>query len=37
LSNSEKREIYDKYGMEGLKDGGARGHPADIFSMFGMG
>jgi DnaJ family protein A protein 2 len=23
LSNQEKRETYDKYGMAGLKDGGA--------------
>lgn len=39
LSNSEKRELYDKYGMQGLKDGGP---PQDPFGglmggLFGMG
>lgn len=36
LFDKEKRDTYDKYGMEGLK-GGAGGHPGgmdDIFSMF---
>jgi len=39
LSNSEKREIYDKYGLEGLKEGGGEGmDPFDIFgSIFGGG
>jgi DnaJ family protein A protein 2 len=37
LTNAEKREIYDKYGLEGFKDGGAGGmDPFDIFgSLFG--
>jgi len=32
LTNQEKREIYDKYGLEGLKDGGGPGgmDPFDI-------
>lgn len=37
LSNPEKRKIYDKYGLEGLKnfgDGGGSGGLNDIFSMF---
>jgi len=36
LSDSEKREIYDKYGEEGLKQGGMGGFrdPTDIFSQF---
>lgn len=40
LTNQEKREIYDKYGLEGLKDGGGPGgmDPFDIFgSLFGGG
>jgi len=39
LSNPEKRELYDKYGIDGIKDGGrgAAGGMGDIFSMFGMG
>lgn len=36
LSDPEKREIYDQYGEEGLKEGmGQGGHdPFDIFSSF---
>jgi len=39
LSNPEKREIYDRYGEEGLKDNGGPGYSAeDIFShIFGAG
>jgi len=33
LSNEEKRATYDKYGKDGLKDGGPGGMD-DIFSMF---
>jgi len=37
LSDSEKRNIYDKYGEKGIQqhEGGGAGHsPEDIFSMF---
>lgn len=35
LSNAEKRKIYDKYGKEGLKEGGMPGRsPSDIFEAF---
>lgn len=37
LSNSEKRALYDKYGLEGVKQGGGMNGFEDIFSMFGMG
>merc|ERR1712127_256563 len=40
LSDKEKRDIYDQYGEEGLKDGGrgAGGGMDDILGqMFGMG
>mmetsp|Transcript_11359 Transcript_11359/g.14166 ORF Transcript_11359/g.14166 Transcript_11359/m.14166 type:complete len:425 (-) Transcript_11359:329-1603(-) len=34
LSNEEKRDLYDKYGKEGLENGGGAGNAEDIFSMF---
>ncbi|KAF3508767.1 hypothetical protein F2Q69_00000918 [Brassica cretica] len=34
LSDPEKREIYDQYGEEGIKDGIDRHDPFDIFSSF---
>jgi DnaJ family protein A protein 2 len=39
LSDEKKREIYDKYGEEGLKEGGAGGGGMDdiLSQMFGMG
>jgi len=39
LSNEDKRATYDKYGMDGLKDGGMGGGGGmeDLFSMFGGG
>jgi len=41
LSDEEKRRIYDQYGEDGLKQGGAGGsqfrNPFDIFSSFGFG
>ena len=38
LSDREKRETYDKYGEEGLKEGGGgHGGMGDLFGMFGGG
>ena len=39
LSKPEKREVYDQYGEEGLRDGGGpgAGGMGDIFDLFGMG
>lgn len=40
LSNPEKRELYDKYGLDGVKEGGGggSGNPFDIFeNLFGAG
>jgi DnaJ family protein A protein 2 len=38
LGNAEKRELYDKYGLEGVKNGGGgMSGFEDIFSMFGGG
>lgn len=39
LSNSEKRQVYDRYGEDGIKEGGGGGgggmhNPMDIFNMF---
>jgi len=34
LSNEEKRAMYDKYGKEALKDGGANHSAQDIFEQF---
>lgn len=35
LQDEQKRETYDRYGLEGLKEGrGSGGDPSDIFSMF---
>lgn len=38
LSNAEKRALYDKHGLEGVKNGGGGGMGGfdDIFSMFGQ-
>ena len=36
LSNKDKREIYDKYGEDGLKEGGGRHHHgADLSDLLG--
>jgi len=38
LSDPEKRKLYDKYGEEGVRDGGGgQGFGGDIFDLFGMG
>lgn len=39
LTDKEKRDIYDKYGEEGLKEGGAHASGMDdiLGSFFGMG
>ncbi|CAK0894474.1 unnamed protein product [Prorocentrum cordatum] len=34
LSDSEKRAKYDRFGEEGLEDGGGGGDPSDIFEAF---
>ena len=33
LGNEQKRETYDRYGEEGLQDGGGGGGPGDIFDV----
>ena len=38
LSNPEKRDVYDRFGVDGLKEGGqGGGDPFDISSFFGGG
>ena len=41
MSDEKKRTMYDKYGMEGIKEGvahGGSGSPFDIFGdLFGFG
>lgn len=39
LRDKEKKQIYDQYGEEALKEGGGGGGggPSDIFDLFGMG
>lgn len=35
LSNPEKKDLYDRFGMEGVKNGGgSSGDMGDIFSHF---
>ena len=40
LSNAEKRELYDRHGEQGIKEGGGGGggggfhSPTDLFDMF---
>ena len=37
LCDAQKRELYDQYGEEGLREGAGGGGMSDIFEMFGMG
>ena len=37
LSDPKKRELYDQYGEEGLRDGPQAQGFGDIFDLFGMG
>lgn len=38
LGDPKKRDIYDKYGEEGIREGaGGAGGMSDIFDLFGMG
>lgn len=37
LSDADKKNLYDKYGEEGLERGGPSAGGADIFDLFGMG
>lgn len=40
LCDPDKRDLYDKYGMDGIKEGGSGGggNPFDVFgNLFGFG
>lgn len=38
MQDAKKRDLYDKYGEDGLREGGAPGGGmGDIFDLFGMG
>lgn len=39
IGDKDKRELYDRYGLEGIKNGGGggAGGMSDLFEMFGMG
>lgn len=34
LFDKDKREVYDKHGMEGIEKGAGAGGADDLFSMF---
>jgi DnaJ-class molecular chaperone len=34
LTSADKKAIYDKYGLEGLKEGGGGGHGGAGFDIF---
>lgn len=35
LGDADKRELYDKYGEEGVRDGGSSSGMSDIFDLLG--